>query len=273
MTACKVLATALLALTASLACAQGDTIVSPRTITNARMIGIGATNILDTYLSQEKFRGMELRYISHIERDRLDSRWSRRIVHQGNIAWADNRSDNGGEIAGAYQFSYGVLHKWDFPVGKDNISLKAGAQLDATIGFIYNTRGTNNPAQARLNLSLSPTLSATYSTHIRRYPIAVRYEVSAPLAGIMFSPNYGQSYYEIFSCGNYDHNVVPTTFIATPSLRQMLTVDLPIGRTTLRIGYLGDMQQAHVNNLKQHIYTHAVLIGIVKRFKTIRLRP
>ena len=53
----------------------------------------------------------------------------------------------------------------------------------------------------------------------------------------------------------------------------MLTIDVPISRTTLRIGYLGDIEQASVNNLKQHIYTHAVLIGIVKRFKTIRLRP
>lgn len=273
MTACKPAITLLLALAASHVCAQSDTIVSPRTITNARMISVGATEILDTYLSQEKFRGTELRFISHTERDRDDSRWSRRIVHQGGIAWADNRSGDGGEIAGAYHFSYGVLHGWAFPVGNASLSIKAGAQIDATAGFIYNTRGSNNPAQARLSLNLSPSFSATYSTHISRCPIAIRYEASAPLAGIMFSPNYGQSYYEIFSRGNYDRNIVPTTFVATPSLRQMLTIDVPISRTTLRIGYLGDIEQASVNNLKQHIYTHAVLIGIVKSFKTIRLRP
>mgnify|MGYP001534071801 FL=1 len=120
-----------------------DTIRNNKIITNAQMIGIGAVNILDTYLSPEKYRGTELRYISHTLRERRDSRWSRLIVHQGNMSYSDNRSGNGGEIAGAYTFSYGVHYNWNFFDGSLNV--KAGAQADVNVGFLYNTRNSNNP--------------------------------------------------------------------------------------------------------------------------------
>lgn len=134
-----------------------DTIRNNKIITNAQMIGIGAVNILDTYLSPEKYRGTELRYISHTLRERRDSRWSRLIVHQGNMSYSDNRSGNGGEIAGAYTFSYGVHYNWNFFDGSLNV--KAGAQADVNVGFLYNTRNSNNPAQ-----------HACRSTYRRRQP-------------------------------------------------------------------------------------------------------
>lgn len=235
------------------------------------MLGIGATELLDTYLSHEKYNGTELRYISHTTREPVHSRWSQKIVHQGFLSYAESRSGDGSEMAGEYIFSYGWNYNWHL---LDNrLQLKAGVQGDANIGFIYNTRNSNNPAQARAFINITPTAAAAYRFYIKKRPFTARYEIELPLCGVMFSPNYGQSYHEIFSKGNYDHNIVPTTFVCSPSLRQMLTLDFSIRRTTLRVGYLGDIQQSHVNNLKSHIYTHAFVIGLVKHFKLVKIHP
>ena len=53
----------------------------------------------------------------------------------------------------------------------------------------------------------------------------------------------------------------------------MLTLDFTLGRTTLRLGYLGDFRQAKVNNLKYHSYSNMLLIGFVRHFKITRIVP
>ena len=257
---------------------------SPKLKTNAMMIGVGATNLLDTYLSPEKYRGIDLRFMSHTRREKDSTLWISQLQHEGNIAYADNRSDNGGTMAGGYTFGYSMLRKWTTTLWRHPLRIIAGGTATANAGFVYNTRNGNNPANARLSLHIGPTVGFDYPigrpSHGRgmtfnpadcaHYPIILHYEVSAPLMGLMFSPNYGQSYYEIFTRGNYDHNCVPTTFGSTPSLRQMLTVDFRLAGTTWRVGYMGDIEQSHVNNLKTHTYTHSLVIGIVKRFRTVK---
>ena len=84
----------------------------PTLKTNAMMIGVGATNMLDTYLSPEKYRGVDIRFLSHTRREKDSTAWINQFQHEGNIAYADNRSGNGGEMAGGYTFRYSLLRKW-----------------------------------------------------------------------------------------------------------------------------------------------------------------
>ena len=192
----------------------------PTLKTNAMMIGVGATNMLDTYLSPEKYRGVDIRFLSHTRREKDSTVWINQFQHEGNVAYADNRSGNGGEMAGGYTFRYSLLRKWNVSLWSHPLQLIAGGTAAANIGMIYNTRNGNNPANARLSLHIEPTVGFDYpigrpsskhgiafrSSDNAHYPVVLHYEASAPLYGLMFSPNYGQSYYEIFNRGNYDHN-------------------------------------------------------------------
>ena len=240
-------------------------------ITSSRMLGLGGTRILDTYLSQEHFSGMGLSFLATSERQCPNCHWSTLMEHEANLSSVKDRADSKQELEGAYNFYWGQLYGFNLMNGR--LKLQGGGLVNASLGFIYNTSNSNNPAQARAHLNLMPTGVASYRFSLFRKPVMARYELSLPLAGVMFSPNYGQSYYEIFSRGNYDHNVVPTTFISSPEWRQMLTFDTQLSsKFILRIGYLGNMQQAKVNNLRQHVYTHRLIIGITRRFSIVNVK-
>jgi len=257
-----VLLVAVLSQLPCLVSAQNDSLA-----THAYMFAAGSSNILDTYLSAEKYKGSQIRYLTTHNRPTRWDNLRQTILREGQLDVVSNRADNNDELGGMFRFQYHLRRHWNLHNG---VAIEAGGALGAELGFLYNTRNSNNPAQAYASLQLMPSAAATQQVTLLRRKAYVSYEISVPLVGLMFSPNYGQSYYEIFSRGNYDHNVVPTTIASTPSLRHMLTLDFPLSRrkphSMLRIGYLGDYQQASINNLKQHHYSHLLVLGWTRRF-------
>lgn len=260
-------------------------------------IGFGPTDILDTYLSQEKFKGDGMTFLTLNERRgvriteqrdgdgeplMIPSRWSTIVQSQVHLSLAEDRDENKSMMEGTYNLYVGRYRSL-IGAPSEQFHVQAGALANATLGFLYNTRNGNNPAQARIGLQLMPSAVATWNFRLFRGKslggcslsstriysdtgkASLRYELDVPLVGVAFSPNYGQSYYEIFAKDNYDHNVVPTTFVSAPTFRQQLTLSCRVSRRLiLQLGYLGDYQQLQVNNLKQHVYSNNVMVGFTK---------
>lgn len=236
-----------------------------RYVVRSTLWGLGVSNIFDTYLSPLEYKGPEMRFMH--ERMRMtglmDGKVSTQSIIQFNISQTKNISKTARSYTGMMNWSYAMHYQHR---ASDNFKILFGPMIDTNLGFIYNTRNSNNPAQAKAYLSLDASAMAIYKLKIKNYPIIARYQMNLPVMGMAFSPEYGQSYYEIFSLGHHGRNVLFTSFHNAPSLRQILTLDFPLGKSLIRMGYLCDIQQFRLNNLKSHMYSHNFMIGFVRSF-------
>lgn len=248
---------------------RADSSARTRFVTRATMYGVGYTNVYDTYLSPQEYKGIDFR----ISRESMRmTKWmngniSLQSFFQADLGYTHNRVDNNNTFSGLANWNYG-LH-YNFPI-TSNFKLLAGGLIDLNGGFVYNLRNGNNPAQVRAYINLDASGMAIWDLRIKNYPISLRYQVNLPFAGVMFCPNYGQSYYEIFTLGNWGGVINFTSLHNQPSLRQMLTVDFPVGRAKMRLAYLWDTQQAKVNDIRMHTYSHVFMVGFVKELFLIR---
>lgn len=236
-----------------------------RYVTRATLYGVGAANMYDTYLSPQEYRGIEFRLSRESMRMTrwADGNLSRQSFFQGYVNYTHNHVDNNNTLAALVNWNYGLHYHFRLT---DRFRLLAGGVADLNGGFVYNLRNGNNPASARAYANLDASVMAVWDLRIKRYPVTLRYQLNLPVMGVMFSPHYGQSYYEIFSLGNADGVVRFTSLHNQPSLRQMLTADLPVGRMKMRLAYVWDAQQSSINHLRTHAYSHVFMVGFVKEF-------
>ncbi|GAA6346678.1 hypothetical protein CE91St6_02540 [Phocaeicola dorei] len=235
----------------------------------ATLYGVGFTNILDTYLSPMEYTGPEIRILRESMRmtKLMNGNVSVQSLFQANLSLTENKAETSNEMSGMVNWNYALHYQFRLT---ENLKILAGPMLDLNGGFIYNMRNSNNPAQAKAYVNLAASGMVIYRFHIGNYPLIARYQANLPVMGVMFSPEYGQSYYEIFSLKNGGKNVLFTSLHNQPSLRQLVTLDFPIRSVNMRFGYLCDIQQAKVNNLKSHIWSHAFMIGFVKNFYLLK---
>lgn len=250
---------------ACMACAQeaDDALPANRFTTHATLFGVGRSSLYDTYLSPSTYVGPHVSFLHESLRRThwAGGRVTTQSVLDGFFSYASNHAGNSNEMAGKVNYSVGWHYNWR----AGRLRLMAGGELHAGLGAIYHTRNSNNPVQAKAELDLGASLAAVYPFRIRRQLFTARYQAGIPLVGGMFSPRYGQSYYEM-SLGNYDHNVCFTYPGNAPSMRHFLTLDFPVGGFTFRAGYFCDIRQSRVNGLRSHIWNHSFMIGYVKHF-------
>ena len=234
------------------------------------LIGIGQARQLDTYLSPMEYTGLQITFLT--QRERMTRLAGHRISFQSTFFGAYTSTDNpagsadylGGRLAydAGWHYHYSPLK---------NLDLKGGALIGTDLGFLYNSRNGNNPAQGHFSIDLSLSAGATYDFRIKKLPMRAGYQADLPMIGMMFCPEFGESYYEISQNG-VGHDILCAHPGNALNLRQLLTVDMCFRRVTLRLAYLCDIRQQNARSIRYRDTSHSFMLGIVRHFSVLRIK-
>jgi hypothetical protein len=231
------------------------------------MVGFGTGSVYDSYLSPLKYTGenVGLYYEQMKMTGLMNGNISAQYLFNLNYSWSNNLTETASYYAGILEYDYGLYYRFE-PIEK--LKIFAGTQVGSQLGFVYNTRNGNNPATGKLHLNLNLSAIATYKLKIKSQPLLLRYQIGIPFVGAMYSPQFGQSYYEI-GLGDDENLIHLASFHNYFSGRNSLSVEIPFNRTTFRLAYIGSFYETRINDLDTQIRTSTFCIGFSKNFYVV----
>lgn len=167
------------------------------------------------------------------------------------------------------EFSWDMAWRQKFA---NNFQVTAGGGLDISGGAYYLLRNSNNPVEALVNVSLMFCASASKHFKLGKLPILISDRVKLPSLGVFFSPEYGETYYEIYlgnrkglaHCGWWGNNF---------RIDNLLSVTLDFGKTAMMVGYKLEAYNQWANHLNTKIITNSFVIGVIPGGIGIKSRP
>ena len=240
--------------------------VDLRSINEGTLIGAGGYRMKDEYLSDVgRYGGVGLRFMN--ERMRLmktsGNRVSRQNIINVDVSSTLNGAENANFLSAFADYSLGYHYRL---IPHPYFKVMIGGSARGMLGMVYSTRNGNNPMTLHADLDLNFSLIAIYEFQIKKHPLAIRYQFETPFMGVLFSPVYDQSYYEIFSLGNTAEIFNINSFNNKLAMRNYLTLDFPVGGLTTRVGYFWQYYNTNVHHIDRYIISHNFMLGFVKEY-------
>lgn len=223
---------------------------------------VGGASILDTYLTPIRYHGVNTRLAYEGLRAMKFSpdRWIMQGVTAVEYANVQNPAGNHTMHSLMIDAKWGMMHRWN-DVFTPRLTLHLGGSPQLRGGVIYNAYNSNNPVSAKIRLSLNLSAMASYHINVGRVPVTLRYQATLPTIGAFFSLDYGEAFYELY-LGNTQGIVNVGWWGNRFDMENLLTADLHLGNSVLRLGYRNLIETSWVHNLNTQIFTHGFVIGI-----------
>ena len=237
----------------------GDSLVL-RPVTASYTLRAGSSHLRDTYLTPLAYSGwtMGLDYERFQAMKHDPERWIMRLQASVSGGATENPSRTSTMWDIEFSPSWAMMCRWRPQPG---LTMAVGGIARANIGALYLSHNSNNPVSAKAALTVGATAMATYSFTLGRLPVTLRYQPSLSLIGAFFAPEYDQLYYEIY-LGNRGGVCRVATPVNYRDLENLLTADLRLGNTNLRVGYRNRVFSTKACDIVSRRVEHAFVIGI-----------
>lgn len=251
----------------------GDTVVDvPRPPAIMFTAEAGYGRVLDTYLTPITYTGWHTALgFEHTQATGFSpDRWVRQLSLGMSFDHVKNPVGNHSMQHLRAGGRWALMRRWT-GVLDPRLSLMAGGMTWLQGGAIYNSGNSNNVVSVKAHWTLGLQGIAQYSTRLGRVPVTLRYQAALPVVGAWFTPDYDESFYEIY-LGNREHLVQPGWWGNRFDLDHQVTADFRLGGTILRMGYHGTIERSWARHLNTHITTHGIVIGLGGEFLSLPSR-
>ncbi len=259
------LAVALAGVTAS---AQDDASPDPiRPVVSAYMFNIGGAKLVNTYLTPIKYSGVDFGFAyERMQAMKFNpERWVMRLEASIDMNKTENPVRNADMWRLVGDVSWGMTYRWRLPYG---ITVAAGGSSGLDLGCMYNPRNGNNPVAVEAAWTVNASGYATWQTKVWNLPVTLKYQTAIPVAGVFFSPDYGELFYEIY-LGNHNGLAHFAWWGSYFRMDNLLTADIHFGATALRIGFRNDILSTKVNNIVTRAVTYSAVIGVAGEWMSL----
>ncbi len=242
-----------------------------RPVVSIFTLDVGHASLLDTYMTPIAYHGQNVRLgYEHFQATGFAPlRWTRQLEVGVDYDHTRNPAGNHTMHSLMLEGRWSMMRRWYNPGGLHGTQLMIGPMTQLRGGAIYNGNNSNNVATAKIHWAVGFNAMAVWNTRLLGRRLSLRYEGSLPVAGVFFSPDYDEAYYEIYE-GNHRGLVHLGWWGNRFDFTHALTADWRLGGTTLRLGYRGRIETSWVNHINTHIFTHALVIGIGGELLSLR---
>lgn len=233
-----------------------------RPVTSAYTFEIGSSHINNTYLTPLKYSGLNFAFsYERLQAMAFDpEKWIMQLQTSISLDSDQNPAKNATMWDLSLSASWAMLRRFDVSA-VNGLKIAAGGMTGIDLGALYLARNGNNPVSAKAAWNIGLTAAAIYNFKISRLPVTLRYQPSLPVTGLFFSPDYGELYYEIY-LGNHSNLLHGAWWGNYFRFDNLLTADLRLGSTNLRLGYRCDYFSSKVNNIVSRRFSNTFVIGI-----------